>query len=185
MLPQSELFIGPEPIGPNTPDLARLRAEGATGRADWFDRGIDELRQPRSAAAVVRYPFQPTISGTTVTVRNGTLNNVAPTNISSSFYYPGGTYYLVLTCYSSSGVITSSALSIDGSAPSAISSSLGFPPTSFGILLYVLTGGAAIRVIGTGSLQAVASESLRVQKTITTPDMLPYDSYYTWQITNV
>lgn len=135
---------------------------------------------------VPNIPFTVTMAGTTVSVANGTLNGLIPTNISSTFSaVAGATRYLVLNVTATDGVITGSTLSLDSSAPAAYGTRLGFPPNTFSIPLYVIISLVPYRLIGQGSLNATSVEAFRVQKVMTTPDMLPYDSYYTWQLTNV
>lgn len=131
------------------------------------------------------YPFQPVISGTSATITYGTLNGAAPTNISSTFTVPTtGTRYLVLTASSSSGSVTSSLLSMATTPPTAVAATYGFPPATYPILLYVIVNQALFRVIGPGSLYALPKEAFRIQKSMPTPDLLPYDTYYNWIVYN-
>lgn len=139
-----------------------------------------------SKLASITYPFNVTIKGTNLTVKYGTLNGAAPTNIGSTFTVPStGTRYLVLTGSASSGSVVSSSLSVDTTPPAISANNLGFPTNTFKILLYVIVDKRPFRVIGNGSLQALSKEVFRVQKSMTTPDMLPYDSYYNWDISVV
>jgi len=139
-----------------------------------------------TGGTTVVYPFQPTITGTDMTVQPGTLNGMQPSNIGSTFFIPStGTYYLVLTASAVNGVIATSSLSVSNSAPAAIGVTIGYPVNTFAYPLYVLVNQTPFRLIGTGSLQAVSTEAFRVQKSMPSPDLLPYDSYYTWTLTNV
>lgn len=132
------------------------------------------------------YPFQPTIVSNVATLEPGTLNGVQPSNIGSSFFVSAtGTYYLVLSVSAVNGVISSSTLSVTASPPATIGVSIGYPVNTFDYPLYVFVNQEPFRLIGTGSLQAVATEAFRVQKSTPSPDLLPYDSYYTWTLTNV
>lgn len=131
-------------------------------------------------------PFQPVITGTSATITYGTLNGVAPTNIGSTFTVPTtGTRYLVLTLLASSGSITSSYLSVNSTPPTMVAASYGFPPASYDILLYVIVNQGLFRMIGQGSVFALPKEAFRIQKSMPTPDLLPYDSYYNWLVSNV
>lgn len=131
------------------------------------------------------YPFFPKMSGSSATITYGTLNGVAPTNINNTFTIStSGTRYLVLNATASSGDIVSSSLSVTSTPPTPPGTSLGFPPNSFDLMLYIVKNGTPYRTIGLGSVYAVVHEAYRVQKSMTTPDMLPYDSYYTWLISN-
>jgi len=132
------------------------------------------------------YPFQPVISGTNLDIQPGTLNGMQPTNIGTTQFLPStGTYYLILSASAVNGVIASSTLSVSGSPPAAISVSIGYPVNTFDYPLYVFVNQVPFRLIGTGSLQAVSTEAFRIQKSMPSPDLLPYDSYYTWTLTNV
>lgn len=143
------------------------------------------VNNPASSGTVV-YPFQPAIVGTNMTVRPGTLNGTVPTNIGTTFTVPTtGTRYLVLTGLASSGSVTSSSLTVTTTAPSMVAATLGYPPATFTVLLYVIVNQVLFRVIGSGSLYALPKESFRVQKSMTTPDLLPYDSYYNWLVSSV
>lgn len=155
-------------------------------------KGINSAQLPTAsitlapATAALSYPFTSSISGTNLTVKYGTLNGAAPTNIGSTFTVPStGTRYLVLTATASSGDIVSSSLSVDTSPPSIAANNIGFPVNTFKVLLYVIVDKKLFRVIGNGSLQALSKEVFRVQKSMTTPDMLPYDSYYNWDVSVV
>lgn len=149
-------------------------------------RSVQDNAGAGTSTTVQNYPFLPTIAGTSATIAYGTLNGSAPTNIGSSFTFPAfGTRYFVLSVTASSGVVSSSFLSVDSSPPAGVGTSLGFPPNTFKVLLYVSVNQRLFRTIGPGSLQAVPLEVFRVQKVITTPDMLPYDSYYTWSVSGV
>lgn len=138
-----------------------------------------------STPSTTTYPFQPVITGTSATITYGTLNGIAPTNISSTFTIPSsGVRYLSLDVVASSGGVSSSTLSITSSAPSVPGVTLGFPPNSFSWPLYYINNQVLYRLIGLGSVIATSREVFRVQKSMPTPDNLPYDSYYTWLISN-
>ena len=137
---------------------------------------------------VTTYPFDITINtgAGTCTFVYGTINGVAPTNINSTLTIAtSGTRYVYLLCSATNGVFTSSTINISGTQPAPIGTSLGYPPNSFIVPIHVVVNGTAFRVINRTSLQALSKEAFRVQKLLTTPDMLPYDSYYTWSISDV
>ncbi len=133
-------------------------------------------------------PFRVQVDATTgdLTIAYGTLNGLIPTNIGSPFNAPAGvTRYFNLNGTASSGVMTSCTVSLDAAAPAAIGTSLGFPPNTFSFPLYVIVDRVPFRVVANTSFQAVVFEAFRVQKVMTTPDMLPYDSYYSWRLGDV
>ena len=134
------------------------------------------------------YPFDITIdpgSGN-CTFIYGTMNGIAPTNIGSTLTVAlTGTRYVYLACSAINGVFSSSTITIGSSSPTPIGTNIAYPPNSFSVLIHVVVNGVAFRVINRSSLQALSKEVFRSQKVMTTPDMLPYDSYYTWSISDV
>ena len=134
------------------------------------------------------YPFDITIdpgSGN-CTFIYGTMNGIAPTNIGNTLSVSmTGTRYVYLACSAVNGVFTSSTITIGSSSPTPIGTNIAYPPNSFSVLIHVVVNGTAFRVINRTSLQALSKEAFRVQKSMFTPDTLPYDSYYTWSVSDV
>lgn len=150
-----------------------------------IDTAIDDADGGGSGSSTV-YPFDITVASGVATFAYGTINGIAPTNIGSSLSISmTGTQYVYLACSAVDGSFVSSTISIGSSAPGLISTNIGYPPNSFSILIHVVVSGTPFRVINRSSLQAISKEAFRTQKVITTPDMLPYDSYYTWSISDV
>lgn len=133
------------------------------------------------------YPFDVVpVNSSTISLRPGSMNSLVPTNMTSNFTInPAAIQYVSLDCVASDGVFASSSISIKNSAPAFIGIRLGYPPNAFSVALHLLVYGASYRLIANSSLQAIAKEAFRVQKIMTTPDMLPYDSYYTWELSDV
>lgn len=139
-----------------------------------------------AAPAPTNYPFTPTISGTSLTLTTGTVNGLVPTNITSTLTIVGtGTEYLQLSVSSANAQITSSSFSVSATAPSPIPVIQGQPPTSFDFCTHVIVNGVAFRVIGNGSLIFTPYEAWRFAKAMTSPDSMPYDSYYSWRVSLV
>jgi hypothetical protein len=135
-----------------------------------------------AATAPIKYPFTPTISGTSLTLTTGTVNGLVPTNITSTLTIIGtGTEYLQLSVSATNAQITSSSFSVSAVAPSPIPVIQGQPPTSFDFCTHVIVNGTAFRVIGNGSLVFTPYEAWRFAKAMPTPDSMPYDSYYSWR----
>ena len=142
-----------------------------------------QVSTPPNASPVPQYPFTCKITGTNLKVTAGTVNSLLPNNITSTFVIPStGTRYVNLTVYASNAEITNVSITVDSSPPSAISVSLGQPPTTFYINIAVIVDGVAYRTIGGGSLTATSYEVYRLAKTMTSPDSIPYDSYYSWRL---
>jgi hypothetical protein len=128
-------------------------------------------------------PFDITIAGTTATFRPGTINSLLPSNYLTGVTISNpGTSYLVLNCTASNGEITSAAFSADASAPAAIVPYAGQPPIGFKILIGVAIDGVAVKVWGCGNIAAAGAESFRLQKASPVAGQLPYDVYYTWNL---
>jgi hypothetical protein len=134
------------------------------------------------------YPFDAIItdggSGTVdIAIQPGTINGLLPTNWATTYNISNVvTRYLILSCSSSAGTITSCSLSLSSSPPSGIPNSMGTPPTAFDYLLGIIVNGVWFRAMGPDSLAAAGSEVYRVSKTAPAPGTLPYDSYYTWLV---
>jgi len=147
--------------------------------------GLGGSANQASGPSTGNVPFEIVIVGGVASFFSGTFNGVAPTNIGSTFAIPAGTQYAILTGTASDGAWVSSALSISASPPAPIGNRVGYPPNSIPVLLYVIVDQAPFRIVANTSLVAVSHEQFRVQKSMTTPDMLPYDSYYTWLVSDV
>jgi len=131
-------------------------------------------------------PFTVSISGTSLTVSSGTVNGLVPTNINSTFIITGtGTEYFYLTVGASNAKVVSSSLAAGAIAPPAIDVIQGQPPLVFYICIYVIVNGVPFRTIGNGSLICTPYEAWRFAKAMTSPDSMPYDSYYSWRVSLV
>jgi hypothetical protein len=158
-----------------------------------FDRSVDLLEGPQASGGgsptTTLYPFDVEFTGSgsplTASVRPGTLNGLIPTNYTDTYSVTNpGVYYLVLSATAAAGEIASCSLSMDASPPAGIPVTLGEPPVAFSYLLGVVIDGVWYRTIGNGSLTAAGQEVFRISKTAPDPGTLPYEIYYTWNITN-
>lgn len=135
------------------------------------------------------YPFDVSLTGSgtlTAAVQPGTINGLIPSNFLSTFSISAlATGYLVLSVTTSGGQVTGAVLSLPSSPPVGVPVNMGQPPTTFDYLLGAVVNGVWFRVIGPGSLAAASVEAFRVTKTAPAPGTLPYDIYYTWNITAV
>lgn len=129
------------------------------------------------------YPFDCKLVGSSLTVKYGTINGLAPDNINSTFFTGGvSNFYVLLTVTSSNAQIVSSTLSISAVPAPVMPVQIGQPPTSFVTPIAVCTNGRMFRAIGQGSLVATPYEVYRLAKSMPTPDALPFDSYYSWRL---
>jgi hypothetical protein len=139
--------------------------------------------EPGGGGTPTRCPFDITVTGTTVTFEPGTINSLLPSNYATGVTIPAmGTRYLVLNCTAANGEITAASFSVESSVPPAIAPYAGEPPVTFGIVIGVVVDSVAVKVWGCGNIQAIGEESFRLQKVSPTAGELPYDVYYTWDI---
>jgi hypothetical protein len=134
------------------------------------------------------YPFDITVnvSAGTFTLVTGTVNGIVPNNINNTFTISTvGTRYVYITCSAINGVFTGCTINVGSSQPAPIGTNIAYPQNSFNIPIHVVVNGTAFRVINRTSLQVLSKEVFRVQKSMFTPDTLPYDSYYTWSVSDV
>lgn len=131
-------------------------------------------------------PFTATITGLNLTLTTGTLNGLVPTNVGNTFVVSSsGTQYLLLSVTTSNAKVSSSSFSISSTPASAIDVVQGQPPATFDICIYVIVNAVAFRTIGNGSLVCTPYEAWRFAKAMTSPDSMPYDSYYSWRVSLV
>lgn len=197
----------PDPNKPVSPVLIKqlmeyvrsLRVSGSRGvkvrrTGSGTTLKVDEVVQGRSQAGGDDGPFPfdvdliDLVPGTskTATVRPGSINNIIPSNYLTPYTLLNATqYFVVLTVTVTANAVASCVLSMPTTAPTGIPVALAAPPTSFQVLLGVVIAGVWYRLIGDGSLSATTVEAFRVSKTAPAPGTLPYDLYYTWEITNV
>ncbi len=158
-----------------------------------FDRSVDELEGPQASGGGAPtsgpFPFDVSFTGSgtplTAAVRPGTLNGLIPTNFTDTYSITvPGVYYLILSATAAAGEIASCLLAMSGSPPTGIPTNMGEPPLAFDYLLGAVIDGVWYRTIGNGSLTAAGQEVFRVSKIAPAPGTLPYDIYYTWNITN-
>lgn len=181
-------FKGAHPADESRSKKSNISIEDVEGLQDHLKRAVDQAIQDGdgNGTGTSTYPFDITVVSGNATFIYGTVNGVAPTNIGSTLTISmSGTRYVYLTCSAVDGIFTSSTINISSTAPAAIGTNIGYPPNTFYILIHVVVDGVPIRVINRSSLQALSKEAFRTQKVMTTPDMLPYDTYYTWSISDV
>lgn len=142
--------------------------------------------QASSAPVGSTAPFTATINGLNLTLTTGTVNGIIPSNVGNTFVVSStGTQYLLITVNTANAKVTSSSVSISSSPASAIDVIQGQPPSSFDICIYVVVNAVPYRVIGNGSLVCTPYEAWRFAKAMTSPDSMPYDSYYSWRVSLV
>lgn len=172
---------------------ARTPGGGKLGLFQQRGGGFVLASRPRGLQPAARLAFGTTCPFTmsitasgvtrTITFRAGTINSLLPSNYLTGVTVPqAGTRYIVLDVTVTSGAITAAAFAADTTAPDAIAPFAGEPPTSFKVLIGVCINAKLFRVWGCGNIQAVPVEAFRLQKATPVAGQVPYDVYYTWQL---
>jgi hypothetical protein len=152
-----------------------------------IDRGIEGIEAlPPNGSTSFRtwYPFDPILSGTTVTFYPGTVNNVLPTNyLTGVSVGSGSTKYLTLNVTTNNGKVTTCSITADASQPGDQTATLGVPPTTFKVLLAVFDGSSTVtKVWENKNIQAQSVVVYRADKAIPVVGSSPYDEFYSWLI---
>lgn len=141
------------------------------------------ITQSQDSGIGTSYPFDCKLSGSSLTVKYGTLNGLAPDNINSTFITGGSSnFYVLLNVTTSNAQVVNSSIIVSGTPANVMPVQLGQPPATFSTPLAVCTSGKIFRAIGPGSLVATPYEVYRLAKSMPTPDALPFDSYYSWRL---
>lgn len=135
------------------------------------------------ALAVAPSPFDLHLNGTTLTIQPGTVNNVLPSNYLTGITVTG-TAYISVECATNNGRITSASLVSDTAQPGSPIPAMGAPPTTFKVLIGIVSGGVATKVWGNANILAHCVEVYRAEKASPVAGQIPYDVYYTWEITS-
>jgi hypothetical protein len=171
----------------------RTASGGKLGLLQHRGAGVVLASRPRGLqpAARIGYgntcPFTMSITSSgvtrTVTFRAGTINSLLPSNYLTGVTVPAsGTRYIVLDVTVVSGAITAAAFAADSTVPAAIAPFAGEPPTAFKILIGVVINAKVFKVWGCGNIQAIPVEAFRIQTAVPVAGQVPYDVYYTWEL---
>lgn len=159
----------------------------AVPRSAGFGNELDAIKSPLSApggGGSTPGAYDVDITGTSAVVLPGTINGLLASNYATVFTITNpGIYFVTLSVTATDGQLGSATLSFAATPPAAIPVVMGAPPTAFDFLLGIVVDGVWFRVIGPGGLSAAGAESFRVSKTSPAPGTLPYDIWYTWNVT--
>lgn len=169
--------------GPNI----RIRQNGLGGYT------ITGANQSSNSSAATSCPFDMAVSVNTgtsvmsVSFTPGTVNGVLPSNIftpATIGYTSGATVYAIVTCETNGQVITSTTLSISSTAPTAQTPVAWAAPSSFAYMVGVIVDQTAYKTIACGNLTFAPTVAMSVPKSSVTPNVIPFDNYYTWLAVN-
>jgi hypothetical protein len=143
-----------------------------------------------SNAGITACPFDVTTAPATggsgnmvATVRAGTINNLLPSNIFSSFPFNSSQVIQVKAHVLTDGqAVTSSTLVVDDTPPAVQEPTPFALPTTVDVLLSVIFNGVVYRVVACGSIQLTGVQQFITNpSTPASPGTLNYIPYYIWQ----
>ncbi len=179
-------------FGENIPPEIPVRVPAVKPRSvSQFGRDLDIIESPPPAGSGSSTPaspfdlsFTPSSPGNITPIMvPGTINSVIPSNyLSLSDIADTGTFFFILSVTTLNGQIATASVSLAGSAPAGIGTTMGVPPTAFDFLIGVVQDGVWFRTAPTGSFTATPIEAFRASITNPAPGTLPYDIYYTWTV---
>ena len=178
--------------------LSNSAASGSPGiRRQTFGGGtiykrVEQIkRRGGGGSAAVMYPFDLTLTdaGATFTgvFRPGHVNGLIPSNyLSLTGIAKTGTVYISITVTLANAAVQTAIFAAGGTAPAALPTSMGVPPTSLSILTHVVVAGTVFRVLGSGNPYLTPAAIFQTDKTGTiSPGERPYDTWYTYNLTSV
>jgi hypothetical protein len=120
-----------------------------------------------------------------VKIQPGTVNGILPANFAIGVDISSvGTYYIILRCNTSTGIVTNVNLIASTSPNSPLTTSLWSPPSQFEILIALIVNGTTYQVSSCKNYSAIAEESYKTEKLNPVVGLSPYDIYYAWKITS-
>ena len=133
-------------------------------------------------------PLTPAVSVTganySIRMSPGSVNNLMPSNMFSSFIVGTGTspVYVKAVVASDGTKVTSSAFAVNTTPPVAQSPTASALPTSVEVLVAIVNSGIAYRTIGCGSVSLQGVEDYRLDKATAVAGSLAYTPYYAWKV---
>lgn len=117
-----------------------------------------------------------------VKVSPGAINNLVPTNMFNAFTVASGSahIYVKAAVVSDGQKVTSSALTVDTTAPIPQVPVPSALPAAVDVLLAIVKDGKPYKVISCGSVYLQGQEQFRVGKDAAEPGQLAYTPYYIW-----
>lgn len=147
------------------------------------------LKIKPGAGTVVTCPFDATIAPATgtninVTLRAGTVNNLLPDNMFTTFTVDSTSIIQVKATATTNGqAVTSVTLNVDTTAASVQTPTPFALPSTVDVLISVIVNGIAYRIIPCGTINLVGQQQFITDKSPpATPGTLNYIPYYTWEL---
>ena len=142
----------------------------------------------KAGSASVSYPLDLTLTDAgatfTGTFRPGHVNGLIPSNyLSLTGIAKTGTVYVSIAVTLSNAAVQTATFATSGTAPAAMPTSMGVPPTSLSILTHVVVNGTVFRVLGSGNPRLIPAAIFETDKAGTiNPGEKSTDVWYTYTL---
>lgn len=132
------------------------------------------------------FDISSSVDGNTATLtfpNLGTVNNVLPTNISSSLTVAAtGTFYVIATITTNTNLVVSATITTSSTAPTPPGALQNAAPGTVNVLLGLIINGTAIKTWGCKGITITPVIAFKTAKASPAPFEAKYDIYYTWAI---
>ena len=163
----------------------------AFGGGSVFSIPETKRQRPSFGGSSVAYPFDLALTdaGATFTgvFRPGHVNGLIPSNyLSLTGIAKTGTVYISIAVTLTNASVATAVFAAGGTAPAALPTSMGVPPTSLSILTHVVVAGTVFRVLGSGNPYLTPAAIFETDKSGTiNPGEKSTDVWYTYNLTSV
>lgn len=145
-------------------------------------RNQDAASEPCDAFSIVLTPNTP--PAYLVTLVPGTINQAVPSNILTPIAYNSTTdRYVKLKCTTDGYALTGVTVALEGTVTPPIGTAQNAGPTSFEVLIGVISQGVVTQVWSDCNMTATLTLALIESKVSPVPGTSPYNFYYTWVVT--
>jgi hypothetical protein len=122
-----------------------------------------------------------TAFGQDVSLALGTINGLMPVNNRESINTStNGVKYVVINCESNGKNVTSASWAIQNNIPVPALATIDVAPTTFGVLVGVISGSTAYKTIPCSNIVAKVSASIQTDREEYVAGQRNYNQYYQW-----
>lgn len=137
-------------------------------------------------SATVPFEISATANGSNVIISlgYGTVNNVIPANINTTFTISNNvTRYVVIDCNMSQGQVSSCNWALDTTSPSPPNVQISTPPSTCKVNIGIIVNGTVFKLFPDYNVSIRAMEAYRAAKASPIPlNEIPFDLYFTYII---
>lgn len=179
---------------PNSPANLKLGHLVLTFEQDFFGTGVHAWTGG-AAGSSRRLPFDLILTAREdsalydLDLWPGTLNQLVPTNMFSTFTYnPTTSVFVSLACLTNGKQVTSCSIEVGTSAPSVIGVLENAAPSSFSVVLGVVLGDGTVgtvQQIQNGNFTAATEQALVQEKASPEVGLSPWIYWWTWEVTQI